>query len=76
MQVLACVIDITTALIPEFLLWGVQMRRRTKISLTLIFFLGLVTAGLSIGRAATSNSGIWQTDNTCKIFGSQLEHPT
>ncbi|KAL9000111.1 MAG: hypothetical protein Q9169_001186 [Polycauliona sp. 2 TL-2023] len=50
---LACACDIATALIPQFLLWGVQMRPRTRRQLNVIFGLGLITASLSIGRAAT-----------------------
>ena len=67
---LACVIDITTALIPEFLLHHLQMRLRTKVILNLIFALGLVTAALSVGRAATSNSHIWTEDATWRIMPS------
>ena len=66
--VLACIIDITTALIPEFLLYKVQMKRRTRVILNTVFGLGLITAGLSIGRVAVSNSGVWETDSTCKII--------
>ena len=62
--VLACLIDIATALIPQFLLWNVQMKRKTKLLLDAVFALGLITAGLSIGRAATTNNGIWQEDST------------
>ncbi|KAI9670342.1 MAG: hypothetical protein M1831_006556 [Alyxoria varia] len=68
--ILACLIDITTALVPQFLLWNVRMNRRTKISLDIIFALGLITAGLSIGRAATSNAGIWETDTSWRIIPS------
>ncbi|KAI9694315.1 MAG: hypothetical protein M1820_009039 [Bogoriella megaspora] len=53
--ILACIIDITTALIPAFLLWDLQMKKSTKTVLNSIFLLGLFTAGLSIGRAATTN---------------------
>lgn len=68
--VLACLIDIATALIPQFLLWNVQMKCRTKLFLDVIFALGLITAGLSIGRAATTNTGIWQTDSTWRTIPS------
>ena len=44
--VLACIIDIVTALIPQFLLWKVQMKRQTKLLLDVVFALGLITAGL------------------------------
>lgn len=68
--VFACVIDITTALIPQFLLWKVQMRRSTKLILDIIFAFGFVTAGLSIGRAATTNNGIWKEDSTWRVMPS------
>ncbi|KAI9714793.1 MAG: hypothetical protein M1820_000082 [Bogoriella megaspora] len=58
--ILACVIDISTALVPQFLLWKVQMKRSTKLTLDIIFALGLITAGLSIGRVASTNYGMWE----------------
>ena len=63
--VLACVIDITTALIPQFLLWKVKMRDSTKLSLNVIFALGLITAAMSIGRVAATNYGTVETDQSC-----------
>ncbi|KAL9073548.1 MAG: hypothetical protein Q9157_004695 [Trypethelium eluteriae] len=60
--ILACVIDITTALIPAFLLWDLQMKRQTKIILDTVFFLGLFTAGLSVSRAATTNKTTFGPD--------------
>ncbi|KAI9679009.1 MAG: hypothetical protein M1822_007435 [Bathelium mastoideum] len=62
--VLSCAIDITTAIIPQFLLWKVQMKRKTKLSLDIIFALGLITAALSIGRVATMNYGVWAEDSS------------
>lgn len=54
-------------MIPVFLLWNVPMKRKTKIQLNCIFGAGLLTAGLSIGRVAASNDGVWETDNTCEF---------
>ena len=64
--VLACIIDITVALVPAFLLWNVQMRRQTKLVLDALFALGLVTAAMSIGRAAAINYDNITTDSTCE----------
>ena len=64
--VLACIIDITTAAIPAFLLWDLKMKRSTKVVLDTIFALGLITAGLSIGRVVTTKNSTWQSDMTCK----------
>lgn len=63
--VLACVIDVITAVIPQVLLWNVQMAKKTKMSLNIIFSLGLITAGLSIGRVATINYGVVSDDTSC-----------
>lgn len=65
--VIACIIDIVTALIPAFLLWKIRIKRSTKIMLDIIFLCGLITAGLSIGRAATTNTSIWQEDTSWRI---------
>ncbi|KAI9672706.1 MAG: hypothetical protein M1831_000141 [Alyxoria varia] len=54
----------TTAAIPAFLLWGLKMKRKTKSILHTIFLLGLVTAGLSIGRAVTTKNSTWAVDMT------------
>ena len=73
--VLACVIDITTALIPAFLLWDLQLKRKTKFILNAIFFLGFLTASLSIARAATTNASTYDSDLTCMfllLFQSKL----
>ncbi|KAI9667146.1 MAG: hypothetical protein M1831_001323 [Alyxoria varia] len=51
--ILACVVDIITALIPALLLLNVKMRRKTRWTLNIIFLLGLGTAALSIGRVVT-----------------------
>lgn len=56
---LACACDIATALIPQFLMWGVQMKAKTKRQLNILFALGLITAVLSIGRAATILRQFW-----------------
>ena len=66
LQALACIIDITTALLPQFLLWNVQMKSQTKHTLNLIFCLGLLTAALSIGRAATSTRINFEHDSSCE----------
>ncbi|KAI9658031.1 MAG: hypothetical protein M1821_002691 [Bathelium mastoideum] len=70
MRILACLIDITTALIPQFLLWNIKMKRTTKLSLDIIFALGLITAGLSIGRVASMNHGVWETDTGWRAMNS------
>ena len=46
------------------------MKRKTKLILDIIFALGLITAGLSIGRAATTNTGIWKMDSTWRVMPS------
>ena len=48
------------------------MRRRTKIFLDIIFLLGLLTAGLSIGRAVTTTPATWQSDFTCKFVAPSM----
>ena len=63
--VLACVIDVITALVPQFLIWDLRMKRSTKLSLDVVFALGLITAVLSIGRVASMNLGVWATDTSC-----------
>ncbi|KAL9087210.1 MAG: hypothetical protein Q9159_003777 [Coniocarpon cinnabarinum] len=65
---LACVIDITVAIVPAFLLWNVQMRRHTKLILDVLFGLGLITAALSIGRAAAISYEDLTTDTTWKLM--------
>ena len=70
--VLASVLDIVTALIPQFLLWNVQMKRKTKLVLDAIFALGVVIAALSIGRAATTNDGIWKEDASWRVMPSMI----
>ena len=65
---LSCAIDITTATIPQFLLWGVEMKRSTKRGLNVIFGLGLITSGLSIARVATINNRVEEADMSCKHF--------
>lgn len=62
---LACACDIATALIPQFLMWGVQMKAKTKRQLNILFALGLITAVLSIGRAATITKKTLNDDTTC-----------
>ena len=54
-------------MIPAFLLWQIRIKRTTKIILDVIFLCGLVTAGLSIGRAVTTNIGIWKEDTSWRI---------
>ena len=64
---LSCACDIIIALVPQFLLWNVQMARKTKRVLNIIFCLGLITAGLSIGRAATTTAKTLTQDTTCML---------
>ena len=59
--------DVATALVPQFLLWGVQMRSRTKRQLNVLFGLGLITAALSIARAATITKKTLNDDPTCRF---------
>lgn len=63
---LSCVIDITVAIIPQVLLWAVQMKKSTKRALNLIFSLGLITSALSIARIATINDKVEEADTTCE----------
>lgn len=65
--ILNCIIDIATASVPAFLLYGVQMKRTTKLTLHSLFFLGLITAALSIGRAATVKRQVYASDTTYNI---------
>lgn len=44
------------------------MKRKTKVVLDIIFALGLVTAALSIGRAATITRETISNDVTCKLW--------
>ncbi|KAL9003048.1 MAG: hypothetical protein Q9188_004060 [Gyalolechia gomerana] len=67
---LACACDITTALIPQFLLWNVQMKVKTKRQLNVTFGLGLITALLSIGRAATTTKHALAEDTTWRMIPS------
>ena len=53
-------------MIPQFLLWGVQMKTKTKRQLNAIFYLGLITLALSIGRAATIDKKLLTADTTCE----------
>ncbi|KAI9728480.1 MAG: hypothetical protein M1828_003882 [Chrysothrix sp. TS-e1954] len=66
--ILSAIIDLLTAMVPAFLLWKVQMKRTTKIILDTIFALGLITAGLSIGRAVTSPYSALTTDVTWRMM--------
>ena len=61
-------IDLTVAFLPAFLLWKVQMKRKTKVVLHILFALGIVTAAISIGRAAAINFRNLTTDTTCTLF--------
>lgn len=70
---MSCVIDVLTALVPEMLLWRVQMKKSTKYSLYAIFGLGLIISGLSIGRVATSSTSVWEDDMTCECIALQYE---
>ncbi|KAL8930476.1 MAG: hypothetical protein Q9208_000660 [Pyrenodesmia sp. 3 TL-2023] len=67
---LACACDIITALIPQFLLWNIQMKARTKRQLNFIFALGLITALLSIGRAATTTKATLTEDTSWRMVPS------
>jgi len=46
-------------------MWGVQMKAKTKRQLNILFALGLITAVLSIGRAATITKKTLNDDTTC-----------
>ncbi|KAI9711556.1 MAG: hypothetical protein M1820_002121 [Bogoriella megaspora] len=62
--ILTCVIDITTSLTPQFILWNIQIKRSTKLTLNFLFGLGFITAGLSIARVLVVNSSTWATDTS------------
>ena len=70
---LACACDVATALIPQFLMWGVQMKAKTKRQLNIIFALGLITAVLSIGRAATITKKTLNEDTTCILTWTTVQ---
>ena len=64
---LACIVDFITALVPMFLLWGVRMKKKTKVTLYIFLAMGVLTAGCSIGRAATLKQIYLTEDTTCKF---------
>ena len=68
--VLSCVVDIVTAVIPQILLWKVQMKKSTKRGLNVIFSLGLITSCLSIARVATISNKVETEDSTCRSYPS------
>jgi len=70
---LACACDVATALIPQLLMWGVQMKAKTKRQLNIIFALGLITAVLSIGRAATITKKTLNDDTTCILTWTTVQ---
>lgn len=72
--VLSCVVDIPTAIIPQTLLWRVQMKKSTKRSLNIIFSLGLITSSLSIARVATINNKVENEDSTCRSHSQYRFH--
>ncbi|KAI9696360.1 MAG: hypothetical protein M1820_008202 [Bogoriella megaspora] len=67
---LSCACDIVVAIVPQFLLWKVQMAPRTKRVLKIIFSLGPVTASLSIGRAAVTTYKALTEDTTWNMIPS------
>ncbi len=72
--VLSCVIDVVTAIVPQVLLWKVQMKKSTKRGLNLVFSLGLITSCLSIARVATINDKVETEDSTCKSQSQYRSH--
>lgn len=64
-SILACVCDIITVLIPQILLWKVQMRPKTVRMLKVILALSLIPAGLSIARAVITTEKDMTEDTTC-----------
>ncbi|KAI4234516.1 MAG: hypothetical protein L6R40_006721 [Gallowayella cf. fulva] len=67
---LSCACDIATALIPQFLLWNVKMRVKTKRQLNIMFGLGLIIALLSIARAAALIEKALTADTTWSMMPS------
>ncbi|KAL8691417.1 MAG: hypothetical protein Q9218_003353 [Villophora microphyllina] len=70
--ILSCVVDIVTAIIPQVLLWNVQMKKSTKRGLNLIFSLDLITSSLSIARVATISDKVEAEDSTFRTFVSGI----
>lgn len=70
--VLSCVVDIVTAIIPQVLMWKVQMKKSTKRGLDVIFSLGLITSCLSIARVATINDKVETEDSTCRFHSDRF----
>jgi hypothetical protein len=68
---LAAVIDVCTAMIPQFLIWNVKMHPKTKLTLNIIFGLGLATSAMCIGRAATITKAAMETDSTYLLMTSK-----
>ncbi|KAG8525208.1 uncharacterized protein KY384_008852 [Bacidia gigantensis] len=66
--VLSCVVDIVTAIIPQVLLWKVQMKKSSKRSLNIIFSLGLITSSLSIARVATISDKAQNEDSSFRLL--------
>lgn len=56
-----------TAAIPIFLMWNIRMKRHTKLILHALFAGGVITAAMSIGRAATTTTKALTEDTTCKV---------
>lgn len=54
-------------------MWGVQMKAKTKRQLNIIFALGLITAVLSIGRAATITKKTLNEDTTCILTWTTVQ---
>ncbi|KAL9000871.1 MAG: hypothetical protein Q9169_000626 [Polycauliona sp. 2 TL-2023] len=52
--VFSIVSDFVLALFPILLLWNVQLSKRTKLGLCMLMGLGVITAGICIGRTALS----------------------
>ncbi|KAI9671856.1 MAG: hypothetical protein M1831_003384 [Alyxoria varia] len=69
-DVIAATQQVNGALVPAFLLWDLQIKRSTKLVLNVIFALGMITAGLSIGRAATLKPEFWDHDALYRIMPS------
>ncbi|KAI9705271.1 MAG: hypothetical protein M1820_005269 [Bogoriella megaspora] len=52
---IGCILDFTCVFIPVWIFRSLQMDRKTKIGLSAIICLGLITAACSLGKAITTN---------------------
>ncbi|KAI9721903.1 MAG: hypothetical protein M1828_004998 [Chrysothrix sp. TS-e1954] len=75
---LSCLIDFITAAVPMLLLYGLKIKKQTKVMMYIALASGLLTAALSIGRAITIVHPLTQIDITwnqmpCCLIGHYEE---